>query len=243
MPTLKELADCKHDILDKTNGISVQYEARNLDNFLTELSVKHGFDSVAMLISNHIKTQIWDGRYSRDVKDWAGNYPEITMPENLNSMAAERKRRDYTLDSTHPVIVNFACRWVMENEKNKDNFKPKTEEDKPSPFSQLYDKMSAEQAQYRAWLLKQSPEEILKHSHEYTVREDTLRFFVENVVTDKQAKALLKSPTPLADIYKEICHRSTYSFEDEIYATIKDRADNSINKFNEITQDTIDIKG
>ena len=38
----------------------------------------------------------------------------------------------------------------------------------------LYEKMFAEQEQYRAWLLSQPPAEILKHTYEYTVREDIL---------------------------------------------------------------------
>lgn len=38
----------------------------------------------------------------------------------------------------------------------------------------LYNKMAQEQETYRAWLLKQPPEEILRHTYEYTVREDIL---------------------------------------------------------------------
>lgn len=38
----------------------------------------------------------------------------------------------------------------------------------------LYEKMSAEQEKYRGWLLSQHPEEVLKHTYEYTVREDIL---------------------------------------------------------------------
>lgn len=34
----------------------------------------------------------------------------------------------------------------------------------------LYQKMFAEQETYRKWLLEQPPEEILKHTYEYTVR-------------------------------------------------------------------------
>lgn len=37
---------------------------------------------------------------------------------------------------------------------------------------QLYNKMKAEQDSYRSWILCQAPEEILKHTYEYTVRED-----------------------------------------------------------------------
>ena len=44
----------------------------------------------------------------------------------------------------------------------------------------LYEKFSAEQDNYRAWLLKQTPEEILNHSYEYTVREDIV-MTMENI--------------------------------------------------------------
>ena len=36
----------------------------------------------------------------------------------------------------------------------------------------LYEKMAAEQDQYRDWLKSQPPEEILHHAYEYSVRED-----------------------------------------------------------------------
>ena len=36
----------------------------------------------------------------------------------------------------------------------------------------LYEKMAAEQDNYRDWLKSQPPEEILHHTYEYTVRED-----------------------------------------------------------------------
>lgn len=38
----------------------------------------------------------------------------------------------------------------------------------------LYQKMFAEQERFKDWLLEQTPEEILRHSYEYTVREDIL---------------------------------------------------------------------
>lgn len=65
----------------------------------------------------------------------------------------------------------------------------------------LYEKMTAEQGEYRNWLLRQSPEEILKHAHEYGIREDILiEMDMLNLPKD-EAAALLKSSTPLADIY------------------------------------------
>ena len=40
--------------------------------------------------------------------------------------------------------------------------------------TRLYEKMFAEQEQFRDWLLSQPPAEILNHAYEYTVRELSL---------------------------------------------------------------------
>ena len=60
----------------------------------------------------------------------------------------------------------------------------------------LYEKMAAEQDKFRDWLKSQPPEEILKHTYEYTVREDILMAMEELELTDAQAKALLESSAP-----------------------------------------------
>lgn len=67
----------------------------------------------------------------------------------------------------------------------------------------LYQKMFAEQEQFRNWLLTQPPNEIIKHCYEYVMREDILLSLEYNDLNDKQAKALLKSPTPLGDVFKK----------------------------------------
>ena len=66
----------------------------------------------------------------------------------------------------------------------------------------LYEKMAAEQDNYRDWLKSQPPEEILHHTYEYTVREDIVMAMEELELTDAQAQALLESPSPLADVYR-----------------------------------------
>lgn len=71
----------------------------------------------------------------------------------------------------------------------------------------LYDKMKDEQDKYRDWLLSQPPEEILNHTYEYTMREDIVVCMEELELSPKQAKALLRSPCPLADVYKEFMDR------------------------------------
>ena len=66
----------------------------------------------------------------------------------------------------------------------------------------LYEKMDAAQEEYRQWLLSQPPTEILDHAYEYTMREDILCCMDVDHLTNAQAKALLRSQDPLADVYK-----------------------------------------
>ena len=73
----------------------------------------------------------------------------------------------------------------------------------------LYKKVFAEQEKYREWLLSQPPDEILNHCYEYTVREDIVLALEEYDLSDKQCKALLKLPCPLADVFKDFEKRET----------------------------------
>ena len=91
----------------------------------------------------------------------------------------------------------------------------------------LYEKMFAEQDTYRKWLLTQPPEEILNHTYEYTIREDILLSLEYHDLTDAQAAALLKSSTPLADVFKEFDHRET-DHMDQIFYAMGERADDML---------------
>ena len=57
----------------------------------------------------------------------------------------------------------------------------------------LYEKMAAEQDTFRDWLKSQSPEEVLNHAYEYTVREDIVMAMEELELSDAQAQALCSS--------------------------------------------------
>ena len=87
----------------------------------------------------------------------------------------------------------------------------------------LYEKMFSEQETYRAWLPTQPPEEILNHTYEYTVREDILMSLEYNSLPNTQVRALLKSPSPLADVFAAWEDRET-SYMEEIWQTVTDRA-------------------
>ena len=90
--------------------------------------------------------------------------------------------------------------------------------------TKLYQRMTAEQEHYRNWLLGQPPGEILDHAAEYTVREDIVMEMEELELPEAQARALLKSRTPLADVYKEWNKTETHHMED-LRDVIEARAD------------------
>ena len=56
--------------------------------------------------------------------------------------------------------------------------------------SKLYEKMFAEQEQFRDWMLAQPPAEIVNHAYESTVRDDS-RMSLEDIGLEySQARAL-----------------------------------------------------
>nr|WP_325299442.1 DUF3848 domain-containing protein [uncultured Dysosmobacter sp.] len=69
--------------------------------------------------------------------------------------------------------------------------------------AKLYQRMTAEQEQYRRWLLGQPPGEILNHASDYAIREAILQMAKEDELPPAQAGTLLKSHTPLADVFKQ----------------------------------------
>lgn len=99
----------------------------------------------------------------------------------------------------------------------------------------LYEKMSAEQERYRHNLLGQTPEEVLNHAYEYAMREDILIEMEALKLPAPQAAALLASPFPLADVYKDF--RNTETNQIEVIADcIKERAEKLVEKQREATR-------
>ena len=90
---------------------------------------------------------------------------------------------------------------------------------------ELYEKMMSEQDKYRDWLLSQPPSEILNHTYEYTMREDIIIAVDEMDISQKQARALLKSPCPLADIFEVFRNRESDHMEN-----IRDTAESMANR-------------
>ena len=91
-------------------------------------------------------------------------------------------------------------------------------------LTELYERMAAEQKKFREWLLTQPPNVILDHACAYTVREDIVMEMSALELPEVQARALLKSKTPLADVYKEWQKTETHHMED-LRDGIENRAD------------------
>jgi hypothetical protein len=91
----------------------------------------------------------------------------------------------------------------------------------------LYNRLLDEQMEWKKWLLSQNPEEVLNHAYEYTSREDIILALEYTDLSDEQCLALLKSPCPLADIFKEF-ERMESDHMDEIRQSIESRADHAI---------------
>lgn len=69
--------------------------------------------------------------------------------------------------------------------------------------TKLYEKLYDAQEKFKGWLLSQPPEEILNHAYEYIIREDIVLAMEYHDLSDEQAKALLSSPAPLDEIYRD----------------------------------------
>ena len=95
--------------------------------------------------------------------------------------------------------------------------------------ARLYEKMKAEQDRYRDWLLHQEPAEILNHTYEYTMREDIVMCMEELELEPEKAKALLRSPCPLRDVFDEFKDREVEHM-DTIRDSIETEADKSLQR-------------
>lgn len=96
-------------------------------------------------------------------------------------------------------------------------------------ITELHDKMLAEQMKYTDWLHSQSPQEILRHAHEYTLREDILTVLDYSKLTNQQAAALLALPSPLEYLFRKYESTENSHLED-IQECIKEQADDLLRK-------------
>ena len=72
-----------------------------------------------------------------------------------------------------------------------------------NPREQLTEKMTDEFNSFRDWLLTQSPEEILNHAREYTVKQDIVLNVDCADLSSTQAETLMRSQHPLEDVFND----------------------------------------
>ena len=90
--------------------------------------------------------------------------------------------------------------------------------------TQLYQKMYVEQELYKDYLLTLTPAQILSHACEYICRENILIAMENNDLNNARAKALLRSPTPLADVYNKYASWEHGRQQEEIWNAVEARA-------------------
>ena len=93
----------------------------------------------------------------------------------------------------------------------------------------LYTKLLWEFERYKEKLLTMSPEEILKHAYKYVMYEEIVGICEYTEFNKNRVKALLKSQTPLEDIFSKWEH-SDYSYMDVMQDIIELTADDKIER-------------
>lgn len=72
-------------------------------------------------------------------------------------------------------------------------------------------------------------DDMMLYTYEYTMREDIVMCMEELELAPEKAKALLRSPCPLSDVYKEFRDRETEHM-DTIRDSIETEADKSLQR-------------
>ena len=97
-------------------------------------------------------------------------------------------------------------------------------------LEQLEAKMTEEFNTYRAWLLTQPPEEILKHAYEYSVKQDIILNVADADLSPTQLETMLRSPCPLEDVFKEASYSDMSEYNSFLSFCFAERADAEIAK-------------
>ena len=97
---------------------------------------------------------------------------------------------------------------------------------------ELLERMSAEQEAFKKKLLDMPPLEILQNAYEFIIREDILLAVEENGLSAEQSRILLKSKTPLSEVYKSWEDHEGHHME-EIIDVIEEHADEKIREARE----------
>lgn len=189
------------------------------------------FPYIAAWSSNHTEQEIMNAMiYIRDEADAFYDLIEKKLELELNKTPQLDVEPALQTAETKPISnisdgdeVKMAT-GNLNSSADKNTAHTESSELKDELNSELYNRMFEEQEHYRNWLLSLPPEEILFHAFSYSVREDILMTQEENNFSIEKCKALLESPTPLADM-KRAYDKTETNYMDDIRNVMENYAD------------------
>lgn len=192
------------------------------------------FPYIAAWSSNHTEQEIMNAMiYIRDEADAFYDLIEKKLELELNKSPQLNVEPALQSEETKPISnisdgdeVKMAT-GNLNYSTDKNTTHTENAELKEELNSELYNRMFEEQEHYRNWLLSLPPEEILFHAFSYSVREDILMTQEENNFSIEKCKALLKSPTPLADM-KRAYDKTETNYMDDIRSIMENHANDVI---------------
>lgn len=192
------------------------------------------FPYIAAWSSNHTEQEIMNAMiYIRDEADAFYDLIEKKLELELNKAPHLNVKPALQTEETKPISnisdgdeVKMAT-GNLNYSTDKNTAHTENTELKEELNSELYNRMFEEQEHYRNWLLSLPPEEILFHAFSYSVREDILMTQEENNFSIEKCKALLESPTPLADM-KRAYDKTETNYMDDIRNVMENYADDTL---------------
>lgn len=189
------------------------------------------FPYIAAWSSNHTEQEIMNAMiYIRDEADAFYDLIEKKLELELNKSPQLNVEPALQSEETKPISnisdgdeVKMAT-GNLNYSTDKNTTHTENAELKEELNSELYNRMFEEQEHYRNWLLSLPPEEILFHAFSYSVREDILMTQEKNNFSIEKCKALLESPTPLADM-KRAYDKTETNYMDDIRNVMENYAD------------------
>lgn len=100
---------------------------------------------------------------------------------------------------------------------------------KKTANERLIEKMRGEYEAYLDYLRGLPPEQILEHTYEKVMKEDIVYSLEEEPLREKQARALLKTGSPLEECFRQ-WQKSEYSYMPDLRAAIEYRANTLDNR-------------
>lgn len=194
------------------------------------------FPYIAAWSSNHTEQEIMNAMiYIRDEADAFYDLIEKKLELELNKSPQLNVEPALQTEETKPISntttldgdeVKMAA-GNLNYSTDQNTTHTENAELKEELNSELYNRMFEEQEHYRNWLLSLPPEEILFHAFSYSVREDILMTQEENNFSIEKCKALLESPTPLADM-KRAYDKTETNYMDDIRSIMENHANDVI---------------